>query len=379
MGVLTDKKVLFLFGDLQMGGAERQGLLLARHLHQLQGALVQVWGLGGGSGPVAEQCEQWGIPWRSLTLHWGLRLRLPHLVRLAIRLRQHRPDLLISYTKVPNLAAALLWRYCGVRCMVWNQADAGLLLEPNLLHCYAVSQVSHFIANAESGQEFLIQQYGRSAEQVRLIRNGVLLAPPQQGRQSWRQLLNLTSTTPLAVMVANLSSYKDHATLLQAWQMLLEDWGGAELPVLALAGRFDDQTAVLQQQSQLLGISKQVRFMGTVADISGLLQAADLLVHSSISEGIPNAVLEGMASGLAVVGTAIPGLLEAVGTDGQQFLAPVKDPQCLASLLKQLLSDPQLRQQQGGLMRRRTEQLFGLARMCSESVEYLQHCLERSV
>jgi glycosyltransferase involved in cell wall biosynthesis len=151
------------------------------------------------------------------------------------------------------------------------------------------------------------------------------------------------------------------------------------LPVLALAGRFDDQTAVLQQQSQLLGISKQVRFMGTVADISGLLQAADLLVHSSISEGIPNAVLEGMASGLAVVGTAIPGLLEAVGTDGQQFLAPVKDPQCLASLLKQLLSDPQLRQQQGGLMRRRTEQLFGLARMCSESVEYLQHCLERSV
>ncbi len=377
MNALAVAKLLFLFGDLQMGGAERQGLLLARYLQQ-QGAQVQVWGLGSGSGPVAEQCEQWGIPWQAVPLHWGLRRRLPHLVRLAIKLRHHRPDLLISYTKVPNLAAALLWRHCGVRCMVWNQADAGLLLEPNLLHRHAVNQVSHFIANAESGQEFLIRQYGRTSDQIRLIRNGVVLAPPQQDRQSWRQQLNLTSITPLAVMVANLSSYKDHATLIQAWNLLCAGWEGAEQPVLALAGRFDDQATALQQQAAQLGISSQIRFMGSVADVSGLLQAVDLLVHSSISEGIPNAVLEGMASGLAVVGTAIPGLLEAVGMDGQPFLAPVKDPQRLACLLKQLLSDPQVRQQQGILMRRRIEQLFGLERMCRESVEYLQHCLERS-
>jgi len=378
MAVLTDKKVLFLFGDLQMGGAERQGLLLARHLHQLQGAQVQVWGLGGGSGPVAEQCEQWGIPWQVVPLHWGLRRRLPHLIRLAINLRQLRPDLLFSYTKVPNLAAALLWRHCGVRCCIWNQADAGLLLESGVLHRYAVRQVEHFIANAESGQEFLISQYGLRAEQVRLIRNGIALASPQQDRAAWRQQLQIDQGAPMGVMVANLSSYKDHATLLQAWQMLLEDWGGAELPVLALAGRFDDQAAALQQQAELLGISRQVRFMGAVADISGLLQAADLLVHSSLSEGIPNAVLEGMASGLAVVGSDIPGLREAVGPDGQSFLAPVKDAAALSGCLKQLLTNPLLQQQQGSLMRQRTEQLFGNERMCSESVEYLQNCLERS-
>ena len=377
MKTLAGAKLLFLFGDLQMGGAERQGVLLARHLQQ-QGAQVQVWGLGSARGPVAEQCEQWGIPWQAVPLHWGLRRRLPHLARLAIKLRHHRPDLLISYTKVPNLAAALLWRHCGVRCMVWNQADAGLLLEPNLLHRYAVNQVSHFIANAESGQEFLIRQYGCTADQVRLIRNGVVLAPPQQDRQSWRQQLDLTSTTPLAVMVANLSSYKDHVTLIQAWSLLCAGWEGAEQPVLALAGRFDDQAAALQQQAAQLGISSQIRFLGSVADVSGLLKASDLLVHSSISEGIPNAVLEGMASGLAVVGTAIPGLLEAVGMGGQPFLAPVKDSERLAWLLKQLLSDPQLRQQQGTVMRKRVEQLFGVERMCSESVEYLQHCLERS-
>jgi len=375
MGALTDKKALFLFGDLEMGGAERQGLLLARYLQEQQGTLVQVWGLGAGIGPVAQQCEQWGIPWQAVPLHWGLRRRLPHLIRLAINLRQLRPDLLLSYTKVPNLAAALLWRHCGVRCCVWNQADAGLLLDSGLLHRYAVGQVEHYIANAESGQEFLISQYGLRAEQIRLIRNGIALASPQQDRAAWRQQLQIDQGAPVAVMVANLSNYKDHATLLQAWQQLLAGWDSRELPVLALAGRFDDQAAALQQQAELLGISRQVRFMGSVADISGLLQASDLLVHSSISEGIPNAVLEGMASGLAVAGSDIPGLREAVGPDGQPFLAPVQDSRALAELLRRLLTDETVRQQQGRLMRQRAEQQFGLERMCQESVAFLQDCL----
>lgn len=367
--------MLFLFGDLQMGGAERQGLLLARHLHEQQGALVQVWGLGRGTGPVAEQCDQWGIPWQAVPLHWGLRRRLPHLIRLATRLRQLQPDLLLSFAKVPNLAAALLWRQCGVRCCVWNQVDAGLLLEPSLLHRYAIARVNHFIANAESGQEFLVQSYGRPRDQIRLIRNGIALASPQHDRAAWRQQLKIGASTPLAVMVANLSSYKDHKTLLQAWQQLLAGWDSRDLPVLALAGRFDDQTAALQQQAEQLGMSGQVRFIGSVADISGLLQASDLLVHSSISEGIPNAVLEGMASGLAVVGSDIPGLHEAVGPDGAPFLASVRDSMALAELLRRLLTDETVRLQQGSLMRQRAEQQFGLERMCQESVTFLQDCL----
>lgn len=376
MVTLAGKKVLFLFGNLQMGGAERQGLLLARHLHEQQGALVQVWGLGPGAGPVAEQCDQWSIPWQAVPLHWGLRRRLPHLIRLALKLRQLQPDLLLSFAKVPNLAAALLWQQCGVRCCVWNQVDAGLLLEPSLLHRYAIARVNHFIANAESGQEFLVQKYGRSIDQIRIIRNGIALAPPQQDRAAWRHQLEIKASTPLVVMVANLSSYKDHGTLLQAWRLLLAGWDRRDLPVLALAGRFDDLAAALQKQAEQLGLSGQVRFIGSVADISGLLQASDLLVHSSISEGIPNAVLEGMASGLAVVGSDIPGLHEAVGADGTQFLAPVRDSKALADLLRQLLTDEMLRQQQGGLMRQRAEQQFGLERMCHESVTFLQECLE---
>lgn len=364
-------RILFLFGSLEMGGAERQGLLLARYLKEHEAAEVQVWGLGAAGGAVADQCVAWDIPWHALPLHWGLRRRIPHLLRLFRRLRSDRPTILLSYTKVPNLSAALLWRLCGVRLCVWNQADAGLLLDSTWLHRLAVSRVEHFIANAEGGRRYLLDTFGLQPSQVRLIRNGVSLAPPVADRSAWRQRLSVAEGDFVAVMVANLSRYKDHETLLRAWQSIAARSNADRQPFLVLAGRFDDQAETLQQLATQLHIDGQVRFLGAVSDVSGLLAAADLCVHSSPSEGIPNAVLEAMASGLAVVGSDIPGLREAVGEEGLPLLAPVADADALADQIERLMTDTLLRHRQGKAMRQRAEQLFGLERMCRETAEYL--------
>ena len=372
---LAGTTVLFLFGSLEMGGAEGQGLLLARHLLEKEGAAVQVWGLGAVRGAVADQCDHWGIPWRAMPLHWGLRRRLPHLLRLFRFLRAERPAILLSYTTVPNLAAALLWRRCGVRLCIWNQADAGLCLPPTLLHRLAISRIRHLVANAEGGRQYLLETFGVAPSQVHLIRNGVSLTAPLDDRRTWRQRLGVADDTVVAVMVANLSRYKDHATLLQAWQHLLARGNPAQPPLLALAGRCDDQADPLRRQAAQLGIEHRVRFLGTVADVSGLLAAADLCVHSSRSEGIPNAVLEAMASGLPVVGSAIPGMHEAVGDEGSAFLAPPGQPALLADQLERLLGDQALRRAQGEVMRRRAENLFGRDRMCRETVALLEQCL----
>lgn len=372
---LKGKKTILLFGSLDMGGAERQGLVLARYLQEHEQAEVQVWGLGPQRGAVADQCDAWGLAWRAVPVHWGLRRRLPQLVRLLRALRAEQPAILLSYTKVPNLAAALLWRFSGIRLCVWNQADAGLLLPATLFHRLAIRQVHYFIANAEGGQRYLVDTFGLMPEQVRLIRNGVVLAPPVHDRASWRQYLEVGDNTGVAVMVANLSRYKDHATLLRSWQQVRAHCTQGALPVLALAGRFDDQATVLQQLARQLGISEQVRFLGPVTDVSGLLAAADLCVHSSPSEGIPNAVLEAMASGLPVAGSDIPGLREAVGDEGVPFLATVGDATALAEQIRRLLDNPTLRCQQGKAMRQRAAQLFSMERMCRETVAVLQAAL----
>jgi len=186
-------------------------------------------------------------------------------------------------------------------------------------------------------------------------------------------VLNVDTTVLIAVMVANLSSYKDHATLLDSWMLLLQQWKGIP-PLLVLAGRFDDRADALEKQALKLGITENVRFLGAVDDVSGLLSASDLCVHSSPSEGIPNAVVEAMASGLAIAGTDIPGMREAVGDEGIPFLVPPADPLALANIMIQLLSEPDLRLTQGVLMKKRASDLFGFDRFCRDTVKYLNSC-----
>ncbi|HEY6039126.1 MAG TPA: glycosyltransferase, partial [Kofleriaceae bacterium] len=122
-------KAIFIFDTLELGGAERQGLLLARAL-QARGDAVQIWGLTGPPGKLAEMCAAQGLAWRAVELSWHRELvRAPQnlwtLHRLARELRVAHPDVLLPYTYFSNVIAGLVWRRTGARACVWNQRDAG--------------------------------------------------------------------------------------------------------------------------------------------------------------------------------------------------------------------------------------------------------------
>ena len=83
------------------------------------------------------------------------------------------------------------------------------------------------------------------------------------------------------------------------------------------------------------------------------LQAADVFLLSSLSEGLSNAALEAMACGLPVVTTAVGGMPEAVSDGVEGFLVPPRDPALMADALGQLASRPERRRDMGVAARRR--------------------------
>jgi len=372
---LQGLKILFLFGNLELGGAERQGLFLARYLKDECKADVHVWGLDRKPGRLSELCEEHGIPWRGIDFHWGLRKRWFRFVPCVRELKRQRPDILISYTCVPNLVAALGWKHAGAGLCVWNQADEGLLLNRGLLHRFAVKRPHCYISNSSGGRDFLVGTYGLQAEKIAVVRNGIPAPAPLQGRSAWRDRLGVGDDAFVACMVANISPYKDHATLVRAWGEVVERIGSGCSPLLLLAGRFDGREDALRGLAAELGVSDSIRFLGKVADVDGLLSATDLFVYSSLSEGIPNAVLEAMTAGLPVSATAIPGIREAVGPDGTDFLAPPGDPTALARSMLRFLRDADLRREIGARLRRRAETEFAVDRMCRESAAIMLKAL----
>jgi len=371
--MLKGRRIVFVLGNLELGGAERQALILARYLSEHEQATVQIWGFNK-TGTVAEMCERHGLPWRVIPYPFrGTRLQqVRGLRRVCSALRATKPDLLLPYTLGPNIVCGVIWPWTGAGACVWNQRDEGIVPYGSWVARWAAQRTPRFISNSEGGRRFLIDKLRVDEAKVTVIRNGIETIEPELDRRAWRERLAVDDHAFVACMIANVHALKDHATLLHASRKVVTEFAGnGRSPMLVLAGRHDGAYESLAALAADLKLDGTVRFAGHVSDVSGLLGAADVSVFSSRSEGCPNAVLESMAVGLPVAATDIPGIREVVGPGGAEFLTPAGDADSLAGVLLQLAGDAELRARYGTRNRERIRERYDALRMCEETVVVL--------
>ncbi|HEX5705410.1 MAG TPA: glycosyltransferase [Pyrinomonadaceae bacterium] len=376
-------RVIIVIGPLELGGAERQALLLARHLAHEQGAEVEVWGYGE-PGRAAELCEEYGVTWRSMPvpLPWSpsRRQQARRLAAFAYALRRARPDVILPFMFFQSVACGLVWRWTGARVCLWNQRCEGRDRLGSWTEKLAVRLTPHFIANSEHGADFLVQHLGVNRELLDVVHNGVQLPPATQDRATWRKQLDVSDECFVACMVANLQQFKDHVTLLKAWRIVVDRLRAMNREaVLLLAGRFDETHLSLKALAYDLELGREVRFLGPVKDLAGLLAATDLGVHSSVYEGCPNGVLECMFAGLAVVGTDYPGIREAVGPQNYELLAPPADAEALAERIVAMALDPEARGAIGAANRLRIDAEFGPSLMYQKILSLISKGLTKKL
>ena len=361
-----------------LGGAERQALVLARHLQEAEGATVEVQALNDADGRAVAAFREAGIPWHARRGRWrGSRPRtVARLVLAATRLRRTRPDVLLPYCDVPNAVCGLLWRHVGARTCVWNQRETLPFTLEEVFVRRAIAATPVLVSNSEHGADFLAER-GARRDRVRVIPNGVELAPARAGAGEWRRRLGASNGDVVVTSVAHLYARKDHATLLAAWRRLLEQANGTrERLTLVLAGRPEGRRELLEAAARDLRVHDRVRFVGDVDDVAGLLAASDVGVLSSPAEGCSNAVLEKMAAGLPVIGTDVPGIRDVVGAEAWPFLVPAGDADALGAALGRLCADPALRKRAGRQNEARQRALFGRERMLEDSVAAIVDGLE---
>jgi starch synthase (maltosyl-transferring) len=131
---------------------------------------------------------------------------------------------------------------------------------------------------------------------------------------------------------------------------------------LVLVGKGPDESR-LQGLARRLGVAGRVCFAGWRGDVPEILAASELLVLPSRWEGMPNVVLEAMASRRPVLATRVEGLSELLGEEGEAQTVSWGDSQSLVAKLVKLLSDRQLAVELGEKNRRRAEQEFSIDRV----------------
>jgi glycosyltransferase involved in cell wall biosynthesis len=252
-------------------------------------------------------------------------------------MRRFRPDVVhthLTKSDAVGLAAAVL-AGAPARISTVHSADPRLERLPWRTAFAAILRCAHrVVAVSPAVREHLRRFVGLGEPRVTVIPNSVDVGRFDSSFVAMRQ--EPPPERPRVVgIIGRLVPEKGHDDLLRAFSRIRARRGGVELEIVG-EGPLRDR---LERQAEELGLAAHVRFTGFVDDIAGVLRRIDVLAMPSRFEGLPLALLEGMAAALPIVAARVGGIPDAV-TDGEHgLLVPAGDVPALAAAIGDLLDD----------------------------------------
>jgi len=183
--------------------------------------------------------------------------------------------------------------------------------------------------------------------------------PDKASRWTKRRELGLKEDTVLIGSVGRLSRVKNYISLIEAMARVVKKQPNARL---ALIGDGPERRN-LERRIAKLGVNDSVSLLGQRFDTRDLLNAMDIFVLPSFSEGISFSILEAMATGLPVIATRVGGNPELVEQDITGHLYASNNIDELADAIFRYISKPHLRAKNGARGRGFVEEKFSLNSM----------------
>jgi glycosyltransferase involved in cell wall biosynthesis len=224
-----------------------------------------------------------------------------------------------------------------------------------------VRAASRTICVSHAERDEVVEAVGPdAARRLVTIQYGVDLPslPTQSERAAARAELGLPAEASVVVSVGRLWEPKDPVTTARAAVA-----ASGSVPLVVLFVGDGPLRGQVEQVSR--GAERVVRLLGARSDVGPVLAAADFFVLSSQREGLPFAVLEAMAMGLAPIVSDAPGCVEAVGETG--IIVPRGDSNALAEAFRRLGTSPAEREELGAQARERASCHFPVERMVEET------------
>jgi glycosyltransferase involved in cell wall biosynthesis len=263
--------------------------------------------------------------------------------RLARMVRREKADLVyLNNDLMNNLAGLLAARILGIP-VVLHERD--IPLAQSGLARLVANWPEHYLAISGPVREALLR-YGVSANKITMVPEGLDLDMYQLASADdlaqLRTELGISSNAPLVVLAGMVMSWKGQHVLLDAVPAVLAAYPEARFVIVGEpppgGGGY---LKFLKDKTYGLGVQDAVLFSGYRQDIPRLMQAADIVVHASVSpEPFGRVVIEGMVMGSVVIATDIGAPPEIIRSSETGYLVPPDDPRALAERIIEVLSDP---------------------------------------
>ncbi|MFW6437777.1 MAG: glycosyltransferase family 4 protein, partial [Armatimonadota bacterium] len=187
------------------------------------------------------------------------------------------------------------------------------------------------VCTCEGEREIAVRSRIIRGGRAAVVRTGVDLKRfhPQADAHRIRAELDLPERHRIVGTVGAIVQQKGHRTLVEAAPRVIEQMPHTTFVIVG-SGVLREE---LEARVNELGLGRRFRFLGQRDDIPRVLATFDLFVMPSLWEGMPYALVEAMAVGVAVVGSDIPGIADIVRPQTTGRLAPPGDPEALADMI----------------------------------------------
>lgn len=341
-----------IVGDLG-GGLELYSIRLAQALDpsQFQVQVVNLWRFNRSIE------QKWEAELRSsgIEVHYGApfdsRMSLSVYMawhRLRSQLALLKPDIVHAHGEYAGIVGMAL-RLTSVRTRLIRTCHTTLEFPRHPSLRLVTSALYPLLASAQVGVSANIVTGLERQKLVQIRRQPVWLIPngidlertlSQRTEANLREELGLSPNALLFGLVGRLTEQKGIPDALQAFAQLRSQLPNALLVIVGSG--YGAKPQVLQAQATALGLDQSVLWLGAREDVINIIASLDVLVSSSLWEGLPTVILEAMALGTPVVATDIPGTRDLIIHEQTGLLVPPRQPSALAQAMVRLACDRDL-------------------------------------
>lgn len=228
---------------------------------------------------------------------------------------------------------------------------------------FAYGLADEVFAVSRELREHYSAQVGIAKSRIGFVPNGVdteRFHPDDEARIRMRSQLGISPTAFIAGTVGRLDPVKDHKTLLQAAELL---GGSAADCHIVIVGGGPEHEILKARIAASPALRSRVHLAGESAQPEHWLNAFDVFILPSLSEGMSNTLLEAMATALPCVVTDVGANPDLIDDRESGYLVPVRDVNAIADRVFRLAVDPQLRFRMGQRGRMKVTKEFSMVRM----------------
>lgn len=327
---MTKISIFLLSRSLEVGGAERQLVALAKGLSE-RGNSVTI-ALFYRTGDLLSELEGTDVRVVDLrkTGRWDL---AGFLGRTIAAVRQAKPDIIYGMLGSGNLMASVIRPLARGALLVWSVRGTNRRLNAYdrvqklsyWLECRVANSPDLIIANSSAGRDYSVRN-GFPSDKFVIIPNGIdtsRFRPVADLREAQRRSFGFEPRDVVVGMLSRVEAVKAHRDFLNAARIASAE--APNLRFLCVGGGPDFEA--MQRFAAELGLEGLIRFVGQMDPVAAL-NAFDIACSCSHSEGFSNSIAEAMACGLPSIVTDVGDSAWIVGETG--IVVPPASPETLA-------------------------------------------------